>query len=390
MSDKRLRIGIFVDVFFPMIDGVVVVIDNYAKRLSETAEVIVFAPSARDHHYIENRPYKVVRSQKLMVMGLDYDLSMPFFDPHFRYELAHAKLDVVHIHSPFGIGMMGIQYAKKHHIPLVGTIHSQYFQDFLQKTKNRSIAELMNKQVIKVFNNCDECWTVNQTIIDLYQGYGITKPMQIHKNATDLIPLPKDKDLELRTRLEITNDDHVFLFVGRIEVVKNVYFLLEAVNVLYQKGNKFKMLIIGIGPAMDELKERINEHGLEKTVLMLGRIEDRQLLTRYYRLAELFLFPSLYDTNSLVQIEAASQFTPTVFIRGAATAALVTDQENGFLADNDPTQFAELIANIMANHDLYTKVSDGCFRDLYRNWDDTVKGIELRYRQLVANHSLKK
>jgi glycosyltransferase involved in cell wall biosynthesis len=98
----------------------------------------------------------------------------------------------------------------------------------------------------------------------------------------------------------------------------------------------------------------------------------------------------LYDTNSLVQIEAASQSTPTVFIKGAATAALVTDQENGFLADNDPASFAELIASVLLNHDLYKKVSDGCFRDLYRSWDDTVKGIELRYNQLVAFYSLKK
>ncbi|MFA5741432.1 MAG: glycosyltransferase [Candidatus Izemoplasmatales bacterium] len=390
MADKKLRIGFFVDVFFPMIDGVVVVIDNYAKRLSETAEVIVFAPSARNHNYIENRPYRVVRSQKIMVMGLDYDLSMPFMDLKFQKELAHANLDIVHIHSPFGIGIIGINYAKKHHIPVVGTIHSQYYRDFLQKTKSHKVAELMNKQVISIYNKCDECWTVNQTIIDLYRGFGIKKPMLIHKNATDFEPLPQDRDMELRKQLAITEDDHIFLFVGRLEIVKNIYFLLDALISLHQSGNKFKMLFIGTGPETDEIKTRISRHGMEDIVLMLGRVEDRMLLARYYRLAELFLFPSLYDTNSLVQIEAASQKTPTVFLEGAATAALVINRQNGFLSPDDPEQFAQLITNILADKNLYAQVSEGCFRDLYRPWNDTVKGISLRYRQLVASYALKK
>ena len=46
--DKKITIGLFIDTFFPMIDGVTMVVDNYAKRLSEYANIIVFAPKYRN------------------------------------------------------------------------------------------------------------------------------------------------------------------------------------------------------------------------------------------------------------------------------------------------------------------------------------------------------
>ena len=56
-----MKIGIFVDVFYPMIDGVIKVVDNYATRLSKVADVTVFCPKSSDESYKDDFPYKVVR-----------------------------------------------------------------------------------------------------------------------------------------------------------------------------------------------------------------------------------------------------------------------------------------------------------------------------------------
>ena len=45
--EKRLKVGLFIDTFFPMVDGVVVVVDNYARKLSAYCDVVVFAPVGR-------------------------------------------------------------------------------------------------------------------------------------------------------------------------------------------------------------------------------------------------------------------------------------------------------------------------------------------------------
>ena len=59
--DKKITIGLFVDSFFPMTDGVIMVVDNYARRLVKYANVIVFAPKYRKKYDDSKLPYQVIR-----------------------------------------------------------------------------------------------------------------------------------------------------------------------------------------------------------------------------------------------------------------------------------------------------------------------------------------
>ena len=66
--EKRLTIGLFNDSFYPLADGVIMVVDNYARRLSKYANVIVFVPSYKDKPYDDSDlPYKVVRCRSLKI-----------------------------------------------------------------------------------------------------------------------------------------------------------------------------------------------------------------------------------------------------------------------------------------------------------------------------------
>ena len=145
----------------------------------------------------------------------------------------------------------------------------------------------------------------------------------------------------------------------------------------------FKMLYVGNGQDEEALKKHLKENKMEDYVVMCGRVMDRELLAAYYARADLFLFPSLYDASSIVQIEAASQKTPCVFVEGAATAATVTAEVNGFISKNDATEYAKDILRIMKDEKLYKTVSENAYRDLYKNWDDTVKEVYERYRELI-------
>jgi glycosyltransferase involved in cell wall biosynthesis len=385
LPKKRLKIGFFVDVFFPMIDGVAVVVDNYAKRLAKEHDVTVFCPKARDKSYVDDFPYRVVRSLKLAIPKTDYDLSLPIADWAFAKALLESKLDIVHIHSPFSIGQAGIEYAKLHRVPIVATIHSQYKRDFLERSESKLLAEIGIKGVVLAFNACDECWPVNNTMAGLYRDFGVRKPIHVHHNATDLVPLQEEADLELRQKYGIQDDEAVLLFVGRIDPIKNIFFTLEALEHLKRSGTKFKMLFVGSGPAIAEMERQIRQKGLSECVLMPGRIVDRTMLARHYRLADLFLFPSLYDASSLVQIEAASQKTPAVFLQGAATADTITDNVNGYLAKNDPRAYADRVAGILGDKASLSKVAEAAYRDLYQSWDDAVKKAERRYVELIED-----
>lgn len=387
MKDK-ITIGLFIDTFFPMIDGVTMVVDNYARRLINHANVIVFAPGYKTKVFDDSGlPYKVVRCKSAKLPFVDYSLPMPKMDKNFMKELNNAKLDIVHIHSPFSVGKVGINYARKNNIPVIGTMHSQYKQDFLRAIKFKPIANILTSIVIKQFNKCNECWAVNTDIAEIYyKDYKYKELPKVMNNATEIKLLENEDKAKnvINEKYSINSQDKVFLFVGRINKLKNIFFIVNSLKYLKDKADfKFKMLFVGTGQDEEQLKALIKENNLEDDIIMCGKVTDRELLASFYSRADLFLFPSLYDASSIVQIEAASQKTPTLFIEGAATAATVTNNVNGFIAEDDEEKYADKILEIMNNKDLYETVCKNAFRDIYKNWDDKVEEVYSKYINII-------
>ena len=75
------------------------------------------------------------------------------------------------------------------------------------------------------------------------------------------------------------------------------------------------MFFVGSGLDEEILRNHIKKQKLEQEIIMCGKITNRKELAYYYQRADLFLFPSVYDASSIVQIEAASQSTPTIFLK---------------------------------------------------------------------------
>ena len=386
---NKITIGLFIDTFFPMIDGVTMVVDNYAKRLTKYANVIVFAPEYPKAQYDDSKfLYKVVRCKSVKMPIIDYSLPMPKIDKKFMHELNNTKLDIVHIHSPFTIGKIGVEYAKKNNVPAIATMHSQYKKDFLRAVKFEPLANLLNKVIIRQYNKCDECWAVNSEIAKIYyEEYKYKKLPKVMGNATDmkLVENMEQAKKLINERYNISPDEKVFLFVGRINNLKNVFLIANSLKILKEKYNpKFKMLFVGSGQDEDELKSIIDKNNMNQDIIMCGKISDRELLANIYARADLFLFPSLYDASSIVQIEAASQKTPTLFVEGAATTATITENVNGFISQNNEEDFAEKINEIINNKALYDSVCENVYKDIYINWDSQVSKVFDSYMEIIS------
>ena len=297
-------------------------------------------------------------------------------------ELMNIDFDIIHIHSPFIVGNLGVKIARKKNIPVIATMHSQFKMEFERRTRNKAIIAFLMKYTLRTFDSCDECIAVNNEVANVYVDYGIKKKPMVTYNATDMIYVKDDE--EVNEKFNIAKDETVFLFVGRISILKNIDFLLEVLKILKDKKVSFKMLFVG--PLNEDgkiLRKLIKDKKMENDIIVTGKITDRLLLAKIYNRAKLFLFPSLFDSSSLVQIEAASQKTPTVFIKGAVTAATVNDNVNGFLAENDPEKFADRVIEILRDRKLYNKVRDKCYIDLYRTWDDLAKDTLWEYVKLI-------
>lgn len=388
-NNKKITIGIFNDSFFPMTDGVIMVVDNYARRLSKYANVIVFVPSYANKSYDDTIfPYKVVRCHSLNVPFLDYSLPIPKLDRKFMNLLNKYKLDIVHIHSPFTLGVAGLKYAKKHHIPCIATMHSQFKQDFKRAVKTDFLATKLTDKLIKVFNKCDDCWAVNSGVAKLYyEEYHYKQMPKVMDNATEMQRVENIKKAHsfINKKYNIKSSEKVFLFVGRINTLKNILFIVDALNAVKYKNPKFKFKMLYVGSGQDEQKliNHIKDMNMENEIILCGKVTDRDILKNYYARADLFLFPSVYDASSIVQIEAASQSTPSLFLKDTITASTITDNVNGFLADYTVGAYSDKIIEIMNNKDLYNKVSKNAYIDLYKNWDEVVLNVYNLYLDYI-------
>ena len=380
-----MKVGLFIDTWYPMVDGVIKVVDNYARRLVTYCDVVVFCPDTGKADKV--LPYQVEQCSSLPFLTNDYSVPLSALDPIFDAKLIRSGIDLVHIHSPFTIGMAGLAFAKVHGLPVVATLHSQYRQDFEQNLHFKLSTDLAMDGIMRVFNACDECWAVNGGIKELYEReYGLTAPCKVRLNATDHVPVT-DPDAAARAvneRYGIPADATVFLFVGRINFIKNIDFTVRALARAKELGlRNFRMLFAGRGQDEEKLAALVQELGLTEEVVMCG-LTDKPMLEKLYSRASLFLFPSLYDANSLVQIEAACQGTPTVFLEGARTAATVTPGVNGYVSPATEDAYAHTILDILADKEGYARVCAAAHRDLYLSWDDVVRDVHADYLRLCG------
>ena len=396
-KDKSLKIGIFVDTYYPVIDGVIVCVDNYARGLSKYADVTVFTTETPRFSVEDDlkRPYRIVRCGALKAFKIEeYVLPLPSVDIDFNAELYASRLDIVHINSPFTIGLAGLRYAYKYGIPAVATVHSQFKKDFETYLKFEPLVEFALEKTMTVFDMADEIWVPNRRMQELYKIYGGKSEPYIHPNATDLRPIENrdERVRELYRDYGITENETVFLFVGRLIERKNIFFIARALGILKQKCEKaFKMIYVGAGPDEERLRSLIKDEGIEENVIISGRISDRAKLADFYAAADLFLFPSLYDTNSLVQIEAASQGTPTLFLRDSVTSSSIEEDVSGYIAEDSVDAYAEKMLEIM-NKSPENKafVRENVVKDVYKHWEELVIEMLERFVELADSKSARR
>ena len=391
-SEKKLNIGLFVDAFFPMVDGVVMVVDNYARRLAKMCNVTVFAPAGRKKFDDSALPYKVVRCKARFPLAfLDYDLPMPNADKKFSQEVKNSNLDLVHIHSPFTIGKVGVKYAKKHKIPLISTLHSQFEQDFLRATKSKAITRMMLNIIAKTFNKCDELWTMNPGCVELSRHYGYKGKTGLISNATDLENNFSSDEIshfkkELSKKYGIKKDEKVFITIGRVNKLKNLDLIVDSCKILSDKGFKFKWLIVGDGGDKEYFKNRIKKLNLEDKVVFVGKVMDAKEKGKLFAISDLHLFPSKYDTDGIVRIEAAAFSLPTLFVNNTIASTVITDNLNGYITDDNPESFAKKIEDIFENTEQYSKVRNKCNEDIYITWDTLVPEVYEKYKNMCKSY----
>ena len=375
-----MRIIQFTDSFLPIMDGVGNVAYQYALNFGlKGHESYVVAPQTNTG-YRGGYPFEIVDYIGLPLPRMKiYKLGMPALDMHCQNRLNAIRADIVHVHSPFIAGQAGIAYAQKLGLPLVGSFHSKYYDDFLQVTGIELLAEVGVRHVVNFYEKCTAVWAVSESSADTLRGYGYEGDIRVMPNGTDIHTVSDEAVREIEGRFGL-NGDPTLLYVGQINKKKNLCCVLEGCAAL---GRPFRLVMAGQGPHEKALRQLAESLGIADRVVLTGHITDASTLNALYRRASLFLFPSLYDTSGLVVREAAAMGTPSVVAEGSSASEGIHDGENGFLCADDPDSLARTIRRALDDPDALARVGQSAHDTLPIPWTRLTDDVLAIYEQLI-------
>ncbi|MGB4644564.1 MAG: glycosyltransferase [Dictyoglomaceae bacterium] len=385
----KFIVGQFNDSYPPVVDGVANVVRNYAYWLNRKhGECYVITPSYPG--YKDTDDFDVIRYFSVpMILRPPYRIGIPFLDLSTVKKIEKIPFHIIHVHAPFSTGLLGLYIAKKHHIPIVATFHTKYYEDIKAATKSDLIAKLGVKLIVEFFNRVDEVWTVSNATAETLREYGFKKKIEVVPNGTDFIP-PENKEVyrnKINELYHLREEETVLLYVGQLILQKNLDMLVRSLRILKDSGVSFKAIFVGTGKDEKYLKDLVCSLKLKEDVIFPGKILNREMLKAYYARADLFIFPSLYDTSALVLQEASALGCPSLVIEGATISDGIIDGYNGFLGKNDPENYALRIKELLNNKPLLERVGEEAKKTLYKPWENIVDEVAERYQEIIKKHN---
>ena len=375
------------DSFPPVIDGVVNVLLNYAEYLKKDhqAEVEVGTPEYPDADYsVYDYPVITYPSLNTAPVTNGYRTGNPFSEKQVA-ELASFRPDIIHSHCPASATVIARLLREQTDAPVVFTYHTKYDIDIRRYMKVRSIADELIRAMVSNIESCDEVWTVSRGAGESLRELGFQGEYRVMNNGVDFARgrVSDGKVAEAVKDYDLPEGIPVFLYVGRLISYKGLPLILDALGMLHAGGMDFRMVFVGKGPDREILEQKAAEAGLSDKCIFTGPVYDRDVLRAWNTKADLFLFPSTFDTNGLVVREAAACGLASVLIRGSCAAEDITDGRNGFLIDENAEAMAAFLKaacrDIQHLHDVGMHAMD----EIYLSWQECVSRAYARYEEVL-------
>lgn len=352
----ELKIGIFTDSYRPYTSGVVRSIELFTHEfITSGHEVYIFGP---DYPLLQPpREEGVFRFFSLPAPTIpEFALPIPV-SFQFGPLIKKLELDLIHVHSPFLLGSLGARAARRLKLPLVFTFHTLYDQyvHYLPFDENTSRRVVQN--IGRDFcNRCNLVVAPSMLVANYLQRIGVKAPIEKVPTGLDLSEFSALNPDWLFENYGVSNNNKVLLFVGRLGQEKNVAFLLKSFAVILRRHPQTVLVLVGSGPQEDYLKKMAKQLGLSERVIFTG-VLPRSAIVHCYASADLFVFPSVTDTQGLVIGEAKATGLPVVAIRAFGPAEAVIHNEDGLLTDPTLSSFTNAISELLGNAELCRRMS---------------------------------
>ena len=384
---NRLKVGQFNDSFPPLIDGVAQAVKNYAGIMQEKyCDITVVTPEYKD--VIDHYPFEVFRYQSVPLdRKIGYRAGNPF-NIETVLKLRNKHFDLMHIHAPFASSVLvqNINHFPK--VPTVLTYHTKFDIDIAKRVALTGFRKIAMRFLLENINNADEIWVVTNGCGQALRNIGYHGGYRVMENGTDFAYGKADstKITELREKHHVHGDEFVFLFVGRMMWYKNIRLILDSLKIIKSKGVPLRLFMVGDGYDAPSMRKYTEELGLSGETTFTGPIYDREQLRVFYSMADIFLFPSTYDTSGIVVKEAAACECPALLIRGSCASEGVQHKYSGYLAEENAASCASVLLDACQSRDSIREAGINAGKHIYLSWDTAAERAFQRYTEILETN----
>ncbi len=306
------------------------------------------------------------------------------------------KYDIIHSHYFFS-GLVGVELQKKIGCPHATTYHSlaaskdKYagIKDNKRKKAEKFIAQKASAIIVSTKFEKKEILVENMTI-DKNKIF-IVRPGVDHKI------FKKYGQIFSRRKLHLSLVKKIILFVGRIDPVKGISYLLEAVSVLCSKyssfSDNFQVILIGgdIGssqfwkmPEVKKIQKIILEKKLQCCVHFVGS-KSYKVLPYYYSAADVVVMPSVYESFGLVVLEAMACGSSVIAAKVGGLKYIIKDKFSGRLFDSgNINQLSAILWDLLQDKKQRKALGEKAISvSRHFNWAKHAKEISSIYKILI-------
>ncbi len=308
---------------------------------------------------------------------------IPPYQKIFKYQkelikiLKEGKYEIVHSHIN-ALSIFPLRAAKKAGVHIrIAHSHSTSNKKEWKKNLLKNILKPFSKVYANKFICCSEFagrWLFGDKEYD-------NGTVFLLNNAIDLDKYQYNEELRNKKRKELCINEDTFVVghIGRFVEQKNHRFLIDIFNEIKKKNNNSVLLLAGKGPLMKEMKEKVNNLGLNDSVRFLGQRSDADEL---YQAFDLFLLPSLYEGLPVVGIEAQATGNLCYLSNDMTKETKVLDSTVFMSLDNSPDKWADAILRdikTFKKNDTKEEVSKLGF-----NIQEEAKKLEKKYYEYLG------
>src|SRR5665213_444841 len=346
-----MKFAFFTDTYYPQVNGLVTSITTSKMELERLGiQTEIYAPSLGP---CEDGPDIFRLRGFTYIPQPEYTFVLPWGRGFSLSRLRPHGVQIVHSHAMFGSGFVALYCAWRQKMPLMMTYHT-LFEDYVHYFPYlpATLVRWVNKVLTKWM--CGRCALViapTPAIRDVLRSYGFAGRIEVLPTGLD--PQVFKKTGAKKQDYGVNDDELLLSCAGRTGREKNMDLLIDALHRIASQVPPFKLVIAGDGPERAKLEQQIRDRGLEGKVRILGYIARAAVLD-LMEASDLFVFPSVTETQGMVVIEAMGRGTPVL---GAVAlgvgwtmkqGALLGEARGGWLAKaGDGDDFAAKLLWVM-------------------------------------------